>query len=295
MPGFDRPHPSEASSRDHDRAEPAPDPEAPTPPAAPPVAPPVATPAASPVWSAPSPPQGSDPSPVQSSAAYSPALLPTSEWARGADDGSRGGSPEAWLEPVAASGAPTRDVRAPARNRGAAATIVTASLLSAILASGGTLLALDAAGVLDRPAPATASVQQVGVPAGGIDQSSAIVAAAAKVGPAVVQITSVAGIDPNAVTSLPDTGVGSGVIFDANGWILTNRHVVSGSDKITVALKDGRTFTGTIYGIDTLTDLAIVHVDAKGLPTAAMGDSSSLLVGSWPSRSGARSGRSRTR
>jgi small nuclear ribonucleoprotein (snRNP)-like protein len=55
--------------------------------------------------------------------------------------------------------------------------------------------------------------------------------------------------------------------------------VVSGSDKITVVLKDGRSFTGTIYGIDTLTDLAIVKVDATGLPAAAMGDSSALQVG----------------
>jgi serine protease Do len=204
--------------------------------------------------------------------------LPTSEWSRGAGQDSSGASPEAWFEQVAAAPAPV-EVRQPARNRGAAATIVTASLLSAVLASGGTLVALGATGMLDRPATAAASVQPQGAPAGGIDQSSAIVAAAAKVGPAVVQITSVAGIDPNAVTSLPDTGVGSGVVFDSNGWILTNRHVVSGSDKITVALKDGRTFTGTIYGIDTLTDLAIVRVDAKGLPTAQMGDSSTLQVG----------------
>jgi S1-C subfamily serine protease len=177
--------------------------------------------------------------------------------------------------PVAADG-----VRPAARNRGAAITIVAASLLSAVLASGGTLVALNASGALDRPrTTVAASVQPVAVPAGGIDQSSSIVAAAAKVSPAVVQITSVAGIDPNDVSSLPDTGVGSGVIFDSNGWILTNRHVVSGSDKITVALKDGRTFTGTIYGIDTLTDLAIVRIDATGLPTAAMGDSSTLQVG----------------
>jgi serine protease Do len=160
-----------------------------------------------------------------------------------------------------------------------AASIVTASLLSAVLASGGTLVALNATGVLDRPAaPASTSVQPVIVPAGGTDQSS-IVAAAAWVSPAVVQITSVAGIDPNDVSSLPDSGVGSGVIFDPNGWILTNRHVVSGSDKITVVLKDGRSFTGKIYGIDTLTDLAIVKVEATGLPAAVMGDSSALQVG----------------
>ncbi|MDP9482109.1 MAG: trypsin-like peptidase domain-containing protein [Chloroflexota bacterium] len=234
-----------------------------------------ATPPPPPMWAAPNPATGPDASATPTSA-FSPARLPTSEWARSAGPGS-GGSPEAWFEPV-----PTRPVptdKQTARPRGLAASIVTASLLSAVLASGGTLVALNASGVLDRPAaPASANVQPIIVPAGGADQSS-IVAAAARVSPAVVQITSVAGINPNDVSSLPDTGVGSGVIFDSNGWILTNRHVVSGSDKITVALKDGRTFTGTIYGIDTLTDLAIVKLDATGLPAAAMGDSSALQVG----------------
>ncbi len=54
---------------------------------------------------------------------------------------------------------------------------------------------------------------------------------------------------------------------------------MSGGGKLTVELKDGRQFDGTVYGIDTLTDLAIVKVDASGLPTASIGDSSTLKVG----------------
>jgi S1-C subfamily serine protease len=78
--------------------------------------------------------------------------------------------------------------------------------------------------------------------------------------------------------------VGSGVIYDADGWILTNRHVVLTTDKaiassLTVELKDGREFTGTVYGIDTLTDLAIVKVDAAGLPAAPVGKSADIKVG----------------
>ena len=211
--------------------------------------------------------------------AYSPLRLPTSQWARDAGQAGSGGSPESWFEPVPTAAVPTEAPRPASRTRGPAGVIVAASLLSAVLASGGTLVALQASGVLDRPAPATAATQAAVPPLGGTGGSSSIIAAAAKASPAVVQITSVAGIDPNAVSNLPDTGVGSGVIFDANGWILTNRHVVSGSDKITVMLKDGRSFTGTIYGIDTLTDLAIVRIDAKGLPAAPMGDSSALQVG----------------
>ena len=86
--------------------------------------------------------------------------------------------------------------------------------------------------------------------------------------------------DPTTGQTGTGTATGSGVIFDANGLILTNHHVVAGDpSKLTVNLKDGRTFTGTIYGIDTLTDLAIVKVDATGLPTAPIGDSSTIQVG----------------
>ncbi len=78
---------------------------------------------------------------------------------------------------------------------------------------------------------------------------------------------------------IPETGVGSGVIYDSNGWILTNKHVVQGGDKFDVELKDGRVLSGKVYGIDTLTDLAIVKVEATGLPSAALGESDALKVG----------------
>ena len=103
---------------------------------------------------------------------------------------------------------------------------------------------------------------------------------AAHVSPAVVTIDAIAGSSTTTDPfTIPSEGIGSGVIFDANGWILTNHHVVEGSDKLTVKLKDGRQFDGTVYGIDTLTDLAIVKIDAKGLPTAKIGDSSAIKVG----------------
>ncbi len=114
-----------------------------------------------------------------------------------------------------------------------------------------------------------------------IDESSAITRAAEKVSPAIVTIAvSGAGGDPNdPFFSIPQSGVGSGVIFDANGWIITNKHVAEGAQKLTVTLEDGRVFDGTVYGIDTLTDLAIVKVEATGLPTAPIGDSSTAKVG----------------
>jgi S1-C subfamily serine protease len=76
-------------------------------------------------------------------------------------------------------------------------------------------------------------------------------------------------------------GQGSGFIIDANGIILTNAHVVDGVDKVTVLLKDGRTFEGKVQGADEVTDLAVVKIDGKNLPIAPLGDSSQVQVGDW--------------
>ncbi|MEA2631504.1 MAG: hypothetical protein QOE66_1723, partial [Chloroflexota bacterium] len=148
----------------------------------------------------------------------------------------------------------------------------------------GTVLALDATGALDRPAAAAATNNPQATNAGAlqpvtIDESSATIAVAAKVSPAVVRITVTGSADAGNLGVIPATGVGSGVIFDSNGWILTNHHVVEGGTKFDVELKDGRVLSGTVYGIDTLTDLAIVRVQATGLPTAAIGESDAIQVG----------------
>ena len=77
-------------------------------------------------------------------------------------------------------------------------------------------------------------------------------------------------------------GQGSGVIFDAEGLLLTNAHVVEGADKLSVGLSDGRRVSGRVVGKDTLTDLAVVRLEGKGpWPTATLGDSDALNVGDW--------------
>lgn len=78
-------------------------------------------------------------------------------------------------------------------------------------------------------------------------------------------------------------GQGSGFITQKNGIILTNAHVVSGADRVTVTLKDGREFQGVVKGSDEVTDLAVVQIDPKGvdLPVASLGNSSSVQVGDW--------------
>ena len=187
-------------------------------------------------------------------------------------------TPERWFEPVGV-GAPVRTTT-PVRQGAGTGTVLGAALLAAVLASGGTLAALTASGALDKPivsAPgASPSGSLVRQPV-TVDESSAVIDAAARTGPAVVRISTDGAVDPGTV--IPDSGVGSGVLFDANGWILTNRHVVAGSDVVTVELKDGSRYEGRIYGIDTLTDLAIVKVEATGLPAATLGDSDALKVG----------------
>ena len=76
-------------------------------------------------------------------------------------------------------------------------------------------------------------------------------------------------------------GQGSGFIVDRSGILLTNAHVVSGADKVTVTLKDGRTFEGDVKGADETLDLAVVKINGKNLPVAPLGSSSTVQVGDW--------------
>ncbi len=76
-------------------------------------------------------------------------------------------------------------------------------------------------------------------------------------------------------------GMGSGIIVSGDGYILTNNHVVAGSQELTVTLPDKRDFKATLIGTDPKTDLAVLKIDARDLPTVVWGDSSSLQVGEY--------------
>jgi Do/DeqQ family serine protease len=76
-------------------------------------------------------------------------------------------------------------------------------------------------------------------------------------------------------------GTGSGFILSADGMILTNAHVVDGATAVNVVLKDGRRFQGKVMGQDTLTDVAVIKIQAGGLPTVREGDSDKLRPGEW--------------
>ena len=78
---------------------------------------------------------------------------------------------------------------------------------------------------------------------------------------------------------VPQTGVGSGIILDKAGNILTNNHVVEGADLVTVTLNDGRSYPATLVGSDNITDLAVMKISAAKLNPAKFGKSSELQVG----------------
>ncbi len=76
-------------------------------------------------------------------------------------------------------------------------------------------------------------------------------------------------------------GLGTGFVFDKNGVILTNNHVIEGADEIEVKLSDGRRFPGKVVGTDKTTDIGVLHIDAKDLRPLPLGDSDAIEVGDW--------------
>jgi S1-C subfamily serine protease len=131
-----------------------------------------------------------------------------------------------------------------------------------------------------------------------------IATAVEKVGPAVVRIDSSRKIsaklpenlnnpllrrffgqnkEPNSPT-VPERierGTGSGFIIASDGRLITNAHVVNGAEAVQVTLKDGTTYQGKVLGVDSFTDVAVVKIEAKNLPTVNFGDAENLTPGEW--------------
>ncbi|MEO0375300.1 MAG: HhoA/HhoB/HtrA family serine endopeptidase [Cyanobacteria bacterium P01_A01_bin.17] len=171
------------------------------------------------------------------------------------------------------------------------ATYLSLLLVGSLGTLAGTQL-LPTASLAPRP-----SIAQLPLP--GQDPNF-IAQAVEKVGPAVVRIDSARTVqtrtpsifrDPffrdffggqsPAPRSRVERGTGSGFIISSNGLVMTNAHVVDGADTVTVVLKDGRSLSGKVLGQDSLTDVAVIKVEAKELPTVNMGDSEQLRPGEW--------------
>ena len=119
-------------------------------------------------------------------------------------------------------------------------------------------------------------------------RNTPVVKVAKNVGPAVVGITNKAVVSEKYVDFFrggifeeehETQGVGSGVIFRKDGYIVTNNHVIAGAKELIVSLSDGNTLAGELVGADELTDLAVVKVQANDLPTATFGNSDEVMVG----------------
>ena len=123
------------------------------------------------------------------------------------------------------------------------------------------------------------------------NSSNFITTVVEKVGPAVVRVDATQSVsqNPNSKKSVAnltkaeivERGTGSGLILSADGRIVTNAHVVDGVDRVKVTLKNGRVLEGKVVGIDRVTDVAVLKVDARDLPTIKLGDSERLLPGEW--------------
>jgi S1-C subfamily serine protease len=160
---------------------------------------------------------------------------------------------------------------------------------------------LISAALLAMPAPALA---QGGLPLG---RSSFVADAVRRAGPAVVRIDTERTVVSTGSRGVPqmllmdplfrqffgvpgagipsqrtERGQGTGVIFQPEGLILTNAHVVDGSSRVTVVLVDGRSLEGSVVGSDPITDLAVVRISSNSpLPVAPLGNSDGVQVGDW--------------
>jgi serine protease Do len=146
---------------------------------------------------------------------------------------------------------------------------------------------------LPTPAPAAPAL-----PAANVSYEPAVIAAAARAMPAVVNVSTERTVrlqanpfnDPffrhffSGQGGVPEqkrreSGLGSGVIISPDGYILTNNHVVAGMDKVKVLLSDQRTFKAKIIGADPKSDVALIKIEAANLPSLPLGDSDQIQVG----------------
>jgi S1-C subfamily serine protease len=112
------------------------------------------------------------------------------------------------------------------------------------------------------------------------NEENLIVNAVEKVSKSVVNIASVRMIQDQLFRVFPIEGVGSGIIIDSKGFILTNNHVIDKANNLKITLKDGNAFNGRTIGSDEVSDLAVVKLDSKeALPSAQLGDSDHLKIG----------------
>lgn len=173
-----------------------------------------------------------------------------------------------------------------------AGTVIAAALLAAVIGAGSGIAAvtLSSKNGSNTSSPITSSVSGSNVNI-NIDETveSVVEAVAKKVTPSVVGIRTITSVRSFFGSSNESTGEGSGVVYSADGYIITNYHVISGAvtnksgSKIEVFTDtlDSDSYEATVVGYNISTDLAVIKINAKGLTPAEFSDSSKLKVGQY--------------
>ncbi|HTV41146.1 MAG TPA: DegQ family serine endoprotease [Candidatus Sulfotelmatobacter sp.] len=179
--------------------------------------------------------------------------------------------------------------------------LAAVGLASAVITAGAAIGLAQASQTDTRAADAKIPLEETSIPRDGLPRGS-YAPIVDKVSPAVVKIevTSTKDVQMPGMPGFNDPfwrqffggqfgqpqdrqevehGLGSGVIVTSDGYILTNNHVVDGAKELKVTLADGREFTAKVVGHDEKTDIAVVKIDAKDLPTIPMADSRNVEVG----------------
>jgi S1-C subfamily serine protease len=213
--------------------------------------------------------------PATSGAWSGPATTPDrpGEWAAGSDPSPR------FERRVPPGGA------GPSGSRRTAGMIVAAAVLSAVLASGSTIAIVELALPHDQAvAPTPSATPNANAAANATNGTTTIeqfdiTGVVAKARDSVVTLTSQIQGNAGPFGGGTATGIGSGIILTADGYVLTNRHVVEGSTTLTATLVDGSEYPATVVTVSDTQDLALVKVDATGLKPASIGQSSAIKVG----------------
>lgn len=173
---------------------------------------------------------------------------------------------------------PKKESRRKGRGAGLLALCIVCSLLCGGL---GGYFGAKLGGGTDGAAVIYQSVQRLdaeGVPLGSTSLSTSDVVNLTK--DSVVEITTEVTANDIFMMQYVKSGAGSGVIFTADGYIVTNNHVISGAKSISVTTTDGKSYPATLIGTDAESDIAVIKIDATGLTPAVLGSSGELTVGS---------------
>lgn len=183
------------------------------------------------------------------------------------------------VQPVAQTNAPTSDNKKFKLILGIVGGIVAVALVSVISIAAYKAVAGSGSGKYSDFSLNQAETPQTDTTIKSSDTELTAAQIAAKVRPSIVGVIT----NDNVSYNSAESGEGSGIIVDSDGYIITNSHVIGDSKKydVSVITEDGTTYEAKVLGYDTRSDLAVLKIDAKGLPACEFGDSTKLVPGDY--------------